>query len=294
MEKAFGDAYRIDVETGAITPLTAHFFHDGFDRVLVLANGDYLLTGTRDFEAKDPWKTRHRLEMSVLDRSLARPAVSLGEWCDEGPAVSRSRMHLAWTAPGQRDMYEADLVYADGRPSLANKRLVLSYADRPLTERLETQDFRPPDEKELLFSCYSGTEEEPFYFSDVCGIDLPSGRVTNYTNTPAQYDEPEGVFPDGRHTLVESDRHGVNRKWKIDIYRLALDGSNRADRITLFDSRGGPYHGSNPVVSPDGRFVAVQLGIHGMGAGQGRGLVLVDLAAWEKSLAPGPAPRRSP
>ena len=46
----------------------------------------------------------------------------------------------------------------------------------------------------------------------------------------------------------------------------------------------GPYHGSNPVVSPDGRFAVVQLGIHGMGAGQGRGLVLVDLAAWERTL----------
>jgi hypothetical protein len=285
MEKAFGDAYRIDVETGRITPLTTHFFHDGFDRVLALPNGDYLLTGTRDFDSRDPWKTRHRLEMFVLDRSLSKPAVPLGEWCDEGPAVSRTRMHVAWTAPGQREMWEADLVYAaDGTPSLANKRLVLSYADRPLTERLETQDFRPPDEKELLFSCYSGTVEEPFYFSDVCGIDLASGRIANYTNTPEQYDEPENVFPDGRHTMVESDRHGVNRKWKIDIYRLTLDGSNRAERMTFLDSLGGPYHGSNPVVSPDGRFAAVQLGIHGMGAGQGRGLVLVDVAAWERSL----------
>jgi hypothetical protein len=286
MEKAFGDAYRLDVATGAVTPLTTHFFHDGFDRVLALPNGDYLLTGTRDFEAKDPWKTRHRLEMFVLDKSLTRPASSLDEWCDEGPAVSRTRMHLAWTAPGQRDMYEADLVYgADGKPALAGKRLVLSYADRPMTERLETQDFRPPAERELLFSCYSGTVEEPFYFSDVCGIDLETGRVTNYTSTPEQYDEPEHVFPDGRHTMVESDRHGVNRRWRIDVYRLALDGSNRADRITAFDVAGTPYHGSNPVVSPDGRFAAVQLGIHGMGAGQGRGLVLVDLAAWEKTLA---------
>jgi hypothetical protein len=153
-----------------------------------------------------------------------------------------------------------------------------------MTERLETQDFRPPAEKELLFSCYSGTVEEPFYFSDVCGIDLASGQIRNHTRTPEQYDEPENVFPDGRHILVESDRHGVNRKWKIDIYRLALAGSNRADRMTFFDASGGPYHGSNPVVSPDGRRVAVQLGIHGMGAGQGRGLVLVDIVAWEKTL----------
>ena len=42
-----------------------------------------------------------------------------------------------------------------------------------------------------------------------------------------------------------------------------------------------PEHGSNPGVSPDGRWAAIQLGNHGMGAGQGRGIVLVDLAARE-------------
>jgi hypothetical protein len=55
--------------------------------------------------------------------------------------------------------------------------------------------------------------------------------------------------------------------------------------MTHFDAtEAAYYHGSNPVVSPDGRWAAVQLGIHGMGAGQGRGIVLVDLAAWEKTL----------
>lgn len=278
MEKAFGDAYRIDPRTRELTPLTAHFPHEGFDRVLVLANGDFLLTGPPEFDARDPWKDRHtRFEMFVLDRSLAKPPVALGERLDEGPAVSRTRMHVAWTPPGQRDIYEADIVYRDGVPSLANKRLALSYSDRPMSDRLEPQDFRPPDERELIFSCYSGTLEEPFYFSEVCGLDLVSGRVTNYTKTPEQYDEPEGIFPDGRHTLVESDRHGENRKWKIDIYRLALDGTNRAERLTHFDGIPGGYHGSNPVVSPDGRRVVVQVGIHGSGAGQGRGLVLIDL-----------------
>ena len=29
MEKAFGEAYRLDIETGVLTPLTTHFFHDG-------------------------------------------------------------------------------------------------------------------------------------------------------------------------------------------------------------------------------------------------------------------------
>ena len=286
MERGLGDAYSVDAKTRELKPLTAHFYNPGFDRVLALANGDYLLTGPREVDPKDPWSGRHaRFEMFVLDRSLTKPPVPLGAFLDEGPAVSRTRMHVAWTLPGQREMREADIVYENGVPKLANERLVLSYADRPQSERLETQDFRPPDERELLFSCYSGTVEEPFFFSDVCGIDLASGRIANYTRTPEQYDEPEQVFPDGRHMMVESDRHGVNRKWKIDIYRLALDGTNEAERVTFFDSSGGPFHGSNPVVSPDGRWAAVQLGIHGMGAGQGRGIVLVDLAAWEKTLA---------
>ena len=285
MERGLGDAYRLDVETGRVAPLTAHFYNQGFDRVLPLVNGDYLLTGPRAVDPKDPWSQRHTgFEMFVLDRSLTKAPVPLGERLDEGPAVSRTRMHIAWTTPGQREMFEADIVYNDGLPALANKRLVLSYEARPATERLETQDFRPPDEKELLFTCYSGTVEEPFYFADLCGIGLARGTVANYTNSPAQYDEAEGVFPDGRHAMVESDRHGANRQWKIDVYRLALDGSNRADRITFFQSGDTPYHGSNPVVSPDGRRAAVQLGIHGMGAGQGRGIVLIDLAAWERTL----------
>ena len=170
MERGLGDAYSVDAKTRELKPLTAHFYNPGFDRVLALANGDYLLTGPREVDPKDPWSGRHaRFEMFVLDRSLTKPPVPLGAFLDEGPAVSRTRMHVAWTLPGQREMREADIVYENGVPKLANERLVLSYADRPQSERLETQDFGPPDEQELLFSCYSGTEEEPFLFSDVCG-----------------------------------------------------------------------------------------------------------------------------
>jgi len=182
MEKAFGDAYRLDLHTRELTPLTTHDTHVGYDRVLVLSNGDYLLTGPRDLDPKDPWRDRHhRFEMFVLHRGLTKPAVPLGEYIDEGPAVSRTRLHIAWSPPGQRDIYEADIVYRDGVPSLSSKRLALSYEGRPMSERLEPQDFRPPEERELLFSCYSGTTDEPFYFSDACGLDLKTGRVTNYT-----------------------------------------------------------------------------------------------------------------
>jgi hypothetical protein len=57
-----------------------------------LSNGDFLVTGPREVDATNPWKDRHqRFEMWVLDRSLTKPPVALGEFIDEGPAVSRSR-----------------------------------------------------------------------------------------------------------------------------------------------------------------------------------------------------------
>lgn len=289
MEKAFGDAWRLDIDTGRLEPLTTHFFHEGFDRAHQLANGDYLLTGPGEFDAREPWKDRHRLRMYVLDKSLTRPAVPLGEFIDEGPATSLHTMHLAWTTPGQREMYIADIVYTDGVPSLANKRLLLSYADKPQTMRLETQDFRLPGERELIFTCYHGTVQEPFYHADTCGLDLQTGAVVDYTRDPGGYNEAEGIFPDGRHTLVESDRHTDKKKaWQIDLYRLALDGSGRLDRLTHFNDIAERYHGSNGDVSPDGRYVALQLGIHGFGAGQGRGVLLIDLQQWEAATAARP------
>jgi hypothetical protein len=51
---------------------------------------------------------------------------------------------------------------------------------------------RPPDERELTFSAYG------YQNTDVCGIDLQTKKVVNYANAPEQYDEPEGLFPDGR------------------------------------------------------------------------------------------------
>lgn len=287
MEKAFGDAWRLNVETGALTPLTTHFFHVGFDRAHQLANGDYLLTGPAEFNPRDPWKDRHRLQMFVLDKSLMKPAVPLNEFIDEGPATSLRSMHVAWTTPGQREMYMGDLVYTTGVPTIVNKRLLLSYADKPQTMRLETQDFRLPDERELIFTCYHGTEQEPFYHADVCGLDLKTGAIVDYTKDPGGYNEAEGIFPDGRYTIVESDRHTPKKRaWQIDLYRLTLDGSGRIDRLTHFNDIASRFHGSNGDVSPDGRYLALQLGIHGFGAGQGRGVLLIDLKQWEASLVP--------
>ncbi|NWG12997.1 MAG: PD40 domain-containing protein, partial [Acidobacteria bacterium] len=114
---------------------------------------------------------------------------------------------------------------------------------------LETQNFRPPDENELIFSAYG------YQKTEVMGLNLQTGKVVNYSNAPDQYDEPEGIFPDGKYTLVECDAHNPKGSQHIDLYKLALDGSGRSERITHFNDYPG-YKASNPVVSDDGKYIA--------------------------------------
>ena len=111
-------------------------------------------------------------------------------------------------------------------------------------------------------------------------VDLMTREVTNYSDAPDQYDEPEGVFPDGKFTCVECDRdNGARKKGSqyIDIWKLALDGSGRTERLTYFNRYPG-YKASNPVISDDGRFMAFQMAKVGDPAGVGRGIFLYDFA----------------
>ena len=222
----------------------------------------------------------------MLDRSLTKPAVPLGALCSEGPAVSRKRLHIAWTQwsesssrqpPARSRIFEADIAYENGTPRLANQKPVIDNRALPFPCTLETQNFRPPDEKELTFSAYNpaGTE------SDVCGVMLATKAVTNYTASPDTYDEPEGIFPDGRFTLVECDRQNHQGPRHIDIWKLALDGSGRYERLTFFSDYPG-YKASNPVVSDDGRYIAFQLAKAGDPAGVGHGICLYDIARAER------------
>jgi WD40 repeat protein len=281
LEKTFGDVFEVEVSSRALRPLTHHYFHEGYTRALHLQNGDILLSGAREFDARDPWKSRNRTaELWVLPRSLERPPVPLGTRCSEGPAVSRSRMRIAWTLThenepetlpeGASQMWMADIEYDGGVPRLAGKRLILDSRDLPFKCTLETQDFRPPEEKELTFSAYG------YQGTEVMGVEIETRKVTNYSNAPGQYDEPEGIFPDGRHTLVECDRHSKKGSGHIDLYKLALDGSGTVERLTHFNDRPA-YKASNPVVSPDGKTIAFQEARSNEPAGVGHGIILLSL-----------------
>jgi hypothetical protein len=282
LSKTYGDALEIDLSTRAIRNLTAHYPHVGYTRALYLANGDILLSGPESFDPHHAAEARTRCFLSMLDKSLTKPPVPLGVPCIEGPAVSRRRLHIAWTewpdqptsdvSPKSSEIHEADIVYEDGKPKLANGRLVLSSGDLPFDCTMETQNFCPPDERELTFSAYTKKGGG----SDVCGVDLATKKVTKYTDTPDEYDEPEGIYPNGQHTLVECDRQNHQGSGHVDLWRLALDGSGDYQRLTHFSDYPG-FKASNPVVSDDGRFFAFQMAHAGESAGVGHGIFVYDI-----------------
>jgi hypothetical protein len=275
LAKTFGDAYEIELATGIIRPLTHGYVHAGYTRALYLANGDILLSGARTFDPQNPWKSRHEdsAELWVLKKDLSGPPVALGENCSEGPAVSRRTMRIAWTR--HNAFHLAEIVYEDGKPRLAGRKKALDAKDLPFKCSLETQNFRPPEETELTFSAYG------YQGTEVMGLNLQTGKVVNYSNAPNQYDEPEGIFPDGKHTLVECDRHCGKGPGHIDLYKLALDGSGRTERLTFFNEYPG-YKASNPVVGDDGRYIAFQLARSQDAAGVGHGILVFDLGMYQK------------
>lgn len=287
LSKTFGDAMEVDVATREVRNLTSHYPHHGYTRALYLANGDILLSGPEVFDPKQAGRARNQCHLSVLDKGGRKPPVPLGVRCNEGPAVSRHRLHLAWsewtdpppnTGPNANSkMFEADLVYTGGAPALAHRRLILDGAALPFPCTMETQNFRPPGETELTFSIYTRGGGR----CDVGLVELATGRWTKFTDTTDAYEEPEGIFPDGGSTLIECDRQNRLGSGHVDLWRLMLDSSGEATRLTFFSDYPG-YKASNPVVSDDGRFIAFQMARSGDAAGVGHGIFVYDLAAAAK------------
>jgi hypothetical protein len=274
-----GDVFELEIATGSRRPLTAHYPHAGYTRALYLANGDILLAGPRKRDPDDPERGRWNAELWVLDPSGETPAQPLGQPCFEGPAVSRRRMQIAWTLSdypkrilfGRSEIWTGEIESADGPPRLVRRRRLLRSGDVSRFAFLETQNFRPPRDDELLFTAYG------YRGGEVMGVHLKTGELRNYSRNWT-YDEAEGVFPDGRSIAVERNPRSFFLPGRVEIWRLALDESGRSERLTHFTDYAG-YGASNPVVSDDGRTMAFQMYAEGEGYGSGRGLFLYDLTA---------------
>jgi hypothetical protein len=288
LSKTLGDAMEIDLAKRAIRNLTAHYPNHGYTRALYLANGDILLSGPETFDLKKPGEGRSSCFLYVLDKSLTKPPTPLGVLCSEGPAVSRRRMHIAWAETaeqpssklpdGSSRIEEADIVYENGTPKLAGRREVLDSRNLSFRCTLEPQNFHPPDEKLLTFSAYGPDGGG----ADVGDVEIATKKVTKFTDSPDEYDEPEGIFPDGQATLVECDRQNHQGSGHVDLWKLAVDGSGKYERLTFFSDYPG-YKASNPVVSDDGRYIAFQMAKSGEAAGVGHGIFVYDV---EQSKTP--------
>jgi Tol biopolymer transport system component len=279
MEKSFGDAFEVDVSTKAIRLLT-HYAHPGFLRVQFLPNGDYFLIGARTFT--DIRTTRSRDQEMWILKADAKPgdhAVPLDHKISEGVAISARSTKIAWSnthgqypdllPEGESVIYTADIVYDGPQPRLVNKKEVIRARAPECT--LEAQDFRHND-TELIYTCYRSP------FADVLGVDLNTGTVTVYRKLAGEYNEVEGIFPDGEYTLVESSRDQIEQNSSyIDIWKLKLEPhSQDFTRVTRWGEYAG-YKASNPVVSPDGKRIAFQSARSKDPAGVGYGIFVLDV-----------------
>jgi Tol biopolymer transport system component len=278
MSKSFGDAFVVDVATKTIRLLT-HYPNPGYLRVQYLPNGDFFLIGARTFT--DIGSTRSRdQEMWILKADGRGRPLPLDHKISEGVAISRKTSKIAWSntrgqypdllAEGESVIYTADIVDQDGKPALTNKQELLRAKAPECT--LEAQDFRKND-TELIYTCYRSP------FADVFGIDLATKRVTTYRKIAGEYNEVEGIFPDGDFALVESSREQAKHNSNyIDIWKLKLE-PNSTDfvRMTRWGDHPG-YKASNPVVSPDGTTIAFQSARSSDAAGVGYGIFLLKVA----------------
>lgn len=275
MSKSFGDAFVVDVKT-KMTRLVTHYPNPGYLRVQYLPNGDFFLIGARTFIDIGASRSRDQ-EMWVLEANGKGQPIALEHKISEGVAISRKTAKIAWSntrgqypdllAEGESVIYTADIVEDGGRPTLANKKEIIRARAPECT--LEAQDFRKND-TELIYTCYRSP------FADVMGVDLNTGKVTTYRKIAGEYNEVEGIYPDGAHALVESSREQVKHNSNyIDLWKLKLEGdSTDFVRMTRWGDYPG-YKASNPVVSPDGRTIAFQSARSSDAAGVGYGIFLL-------------------
>ncbi len=280
LDALVGDVFEYEVASRTSRPLTRHFPHHGFTRAYYLANGDYLLCGPASVDPADPERGRWRADFWLLDGSLDRPARAFGERCFEGPAVARRSMRIAWVRTdvpdrilrARSELWTGIVDPTGDVPRIVDARKLADRGDFFLgLAMLEPQDFRPPDERELLFTAYAHRGGEAM------GIDLETGEIVNYSQSP-WYEEMEGVTPDGRFALVEREfTLRLRPSGAIDLWLLRLDGSGEFTRMTNFSEFRG-FGANNPVVHPDCRTMLHALRETGGEEGNSAGLFVYDLA----------------
>jgi hypothetical protein len=278
LDALVGNVHELELASGESKSLTGHFKHHGFTRARYLHSGDLLLCGPGSAADHDAEQGRWETELWFLPRDGLGPPQRLGEPCFEGPAVSRRDMRIAWTVSdypnkivfARSEIWLGRIVVNDGNATIIDKRKLVGREDFMYLAFLESQDFHPPEENELIFTAYA------YKGGEVMGVNLHSGEITNYSRDWA-YDEAEAVFPDGKSVAIEREVHTYTAvpEGDIDLWQLALDESGTSRRLTYFSEYAG-FGANNPAISPDGRKMAFGLRVKGGAHGNAQGMLLYD------------------
>ncbi|RYD60028.1 MAG: hypothetical protein EOP60_00330 [Sphingomonadales bacterium] len=287
--KTYGDAFEMDLATRRVRNLTANIPHHGVTRIQYLPNGDFLVTAPRTSPGTN---ARAHLEMWVLDRSLTKGLQPLGAQVFEGIDVSRKRNLVAWTViapelkPGDpwqmgfarpTRRYTAEIAYRAGVPVLANQHEIMAALPDECVF-IEPQDFRD-DDRELVYSCMGKMAGGRPSIS-VMGTRLAGGADTIYFRREGEYAEVEGIAPGGAWSTVECGVQDKAALPPLDICRLELKagGGGALTRIVRGAEPGRAQDISNPVISPDGKWVAFQRSVRDdPDIGGGNGVFLLRL-----------------
>lgn len=267
VDKTYGDAFEIDLATRKVRKLTGNVAHGGVVRVQYLSSGDYLITAPRVNVGPN---TRAHLEMWVLGKTLDRALQPLGSQVFEGIAVSRRSNLIAWAViePELKRSeswqmgfvrpvkhYVAEVAYVGGVARLANKREILATLPQPC-KFIEPQDFRDGD-RELIYSCMGAPSGGSVSIS-VMGTRLAEDVHTTYFRRAGTYAEVEGIALDGSWTTVECGDQSQGALPPLDLCRLELKPDGAMTTLVAGTAPGSTLGISNPVISPDGRWVAFQ------------------------------------
>jgi hypothetical protein len=290
--RSYGDAFEYDVVTHKIRNLTSHAPNAGYLRVHYLNDGNFVLLGPAEVVTNRAEARRSKIRLWFLNAAADRAPLLLGEYVLEGIAVSRESNKIAWTSaadniwigvgglkpkPGTFAHVYTGIVTVTGEDARLTD--IQEVFRRETTDCFpEPQDFRDHD-RELTHSCYR-VESIPspglvVTRTGVWGARLDTGALIRYRgDREGEYTEPEGISPDGRWELVECGR---TVETGIDLCRLVLTpDSTDFKRVTHVLDYGG-YKASNPVVSPDGAWVAFQSGRAQEEPGVGYGIFVMPM-----------------
>jgi len=190
-------------------------------------------------------------------------------------------------------IWMGEVVVESSTAKVINQRKVVGCEpDGPLSKALarlnqkcsaaEPQNFVPHDENRLTFTALASDDARPFIIHTFV-IDLTTGKLVKL-NMDDLHAEVEGVFADGKSTLVEHspDKDGWKGGMSVDLWQVPLDGSGRMSAVTQYNAIDPELKSNQGVVSPDGRWLAFSVGTRSMervSAGQGIGIFLMDLKA---------------